>query len=102
MGGGGEAVYGEVGRGGGAGGNKKTLYLPLNFVLNLNFSKKYCCYCCLVAKLCPILCDPIDCGLPGSSVHGILQARTLEWVTISFSRGSSRFISRLGRQFPYP
>ena len=35
-------------------------------------------------------CDPMDCNLPGSSVHGILQARILEWVVISFSRGSSR------------
>ena len=43
-----------------------------------------------VAQLCPTLCDPMDCSLPGFSVHGILQARILEWVTISFSRGSSR------------
>ena len=35
-------------------------------------------------------CDPMDCSLPGSSVHGILQARILEWVAISFSRGSSQ------------
>ena len=35
------------------------------------------------------LCDPTDCSLPGPSVHGILQARTLEWVAILFSRGSS-------------
>ena len=34
---------------------------------------------------CPILCDPMDCSLPGVSVHGILQARTLEWIAISFS-----------------
>ena len=34
---------------------------------------------------CPTLCDTMDCGLPGFSVHGILQARTLEWVAISFS-----------------
>ena len=34
---------------------------------------------------CPTLCDPMDCSLPGSSVPGILQARTLEWVAISFS-----------------
>ena len=34
-------------------------------------------------------CDTVDCSLPGSSVHGILQARRLEWVAISFSRGSS-------------
>ena len=41
-------------------------------------------------KSCPTLCDPVDCSLPGSSVHGILQARILEWVAITFSRGSSR------------
>ena len=34
---------------------------------------------------CPTLCDPMDCSLPGFSVHGILQTRTLEWVAISFS-----------------
>ena len=39
-----------------------------------------------VAQLCPTLCDPIDCSLPGSSVHGIPQARILEWVAIPFSR----------------
>ena len=43
-----------------------------------------------VAQSCLTLCDPVDCSLPGSSIHGILQARILEWVTISFSRGSSR------------
>ena len=43
-----------------------------------------------VAQLCPTLCDPMDCSLPGSSVHRIFQARVLEWVAISFSRGSSR------------
>ena len=35
------------------------------------------------------LCDPMNCSLPGSSVHGIIQARVLEWIAISFSRGSS-------------
>ena len=40
-----------------------------------------------VAQSCPTLYDPVDCSLPGSSVHGILQARILEWVTMSFSRG---------------
>ena len=39
----------------------------------------------LVAQLCPTLCDTMDCSLPGSSVHGILQARTLECGAISFS-----------------
>ena len=38
---------------------------------------------------CLTLCDPMDCSLPGSSVHGILHARIMEWVAISFSRGSS-------------
>ena len=42
-----------------------------------------------VAQSCPTLCDPMDCSPPCSSVHGILQARILEWVAISFSRGSS-------------
>ena len=42
-----------------------------------------------VAQLCLTLCNPMDCSLPGSSVHGILQARIPEWVAISFSRGSS-------------
>ena len=41
-------------------------------------------------ELCPTLCDPMDCSTSGFSVHGILQARILEWVAISFSRGSSR------------
>ena len=42
-----------------------------------------------VAQSCLTLCDPMDCSPPGSSVHGILQARILEWVFIPFSRGSS-------------
>ena len=42
-----------------------------------------------VAQSYPTLCDPMDCSLPGSSLHGILQARVLEWSAISFSRGSS-------------
>ena len=58
-----------------------------------------------VAQSCPTLCDPTDCSLLGSSLHGILQARILEWVAISFSRGSSRprnqtWVSRIaGRRF---
>ena len=44
---------------------------------------------CLVTQLCPTLCDPMDCSLPGSCVHGILQARILEWVAMPSSRGSS-------------
>ena len=43
-----------------------------------------------VPQLCPTLCNPMDCILPSSSVHGIFQARVLEWIAISFSRGSSQ------------
>ena len=43
-----------------------------------------------VAQLCPTVCDPMDCSLPGSSIRGILHARVLEWVAISFSRRSSQ------------
>ena len=61
---------------------------------------------CSVAKLCLTLCEPMDCSPPGSSVHGILQARVLEWVTIPPSRGSSQprnqtrisYVSCIGRQ----
>ena len=42
------------------------------------------------AQSCMTFCEPMDCNLPGSSVHGILQARVLEWVATSFSRGSSQ------------
>ena len=48
------------------------------------------CLCVLVAQSCLTLCDPVDCSPPGSSVQGILQARILECVPISSSRGSSQ------------
>ena len=48
------------------------------------------CVCVLVTRSCPTLCKPMDCSPPGSSVHGIPQARILEWVTIPFSRESSQ------------
>ena len=41
----------------------------------------------LIVQSCPTLCDPMDCSLPGPSVHGILQARILEWAGIPFFRG---------------
>ena len=44
---------------------------------------------CLAAQSHPTLCDPVDCSPPGSSVHGTLQARILEWAATSFSRGAS-------------
>ena len=43
-----------------------------------------------VTQSCPALCDPMDCSLTDSSVHGILQARVLEWAAIPFSKGSSQ------------
>ena len=58
-----------------------------------------------VTQSCLTLCDTMDCSPPGSSVHGIFQARVLEWVAISFSRGSSQprdqiRVSRIaGRRF---
>ena len=58
---------------------------------------------------CPTLCHPMDCSLPGSSVHGILQARIIEWVAMPSSRRSSHprkqthisYISCMGRQVLY-
>ena len=52
-------------------------------------AKNLPCMMLFVTKSCPTLCDPTDCNPPGSSVHGISQARILEGVAISFSRGSS-------------
>ena len=49
--------------------------------------------CVLVTQLCLTLCDPMDCSLPGSSVHWILQARILEWVAISYSILTARTLS---------
>ena len=58
-------------------------------------SRKMCCFsslewCVLHTQSCPTLCYPMDSSPPGSSVHGIFQTRILEWVAISFSRGSSQ------------
>ena len=59
-----------------------------------------------VTQSCLTLCNPMDCSLPGSSVHGISQARISEWVAISYSRGSSRprdrtCVSCIGKQILY-
>ena len=61
-------------------------------------------YVCVCAQSCPTLCHPMDCSPPGSSVHGIFQARILEQVAISYSRGSSQSrdqtrVSCIGRGF---
>ena len=64
---------------------------------------------CSVAKSCPTLCDTVDCSPTGSSVHGTLQARILQWAAIASSRGvpdpgmePSSLISCAGRQGLYP
>ena len=51
---------------------------------------------CMLIQSCPTLFDPMDYSPPGSSVHGMLQARILEWVVISISRGSSQHGSNPG------
>ena len=61
------------------------IWLILGIRVNVMGRKKM-----LISQSCPTLCDPMDCNPPGSSVHGILQARILEWVVIPFSRGSSQ------------
>ena len=69
----------------------------------------YTIHVCLVAQSCPALCDSMACSQLGYSVHGILQARILEWVAISFSKGSSQLrdwncfscVSSLGRWILY-
>ena len=65
----------------------KLIYV--NFQLCLSFIPRVLCVYVLVSQSCLTLCDSMDCSPPGSSVHGILQARILEWVAIPFSRGSS-------------
>ena len=80
----------------------QTLFLSLSFkpIITITMISKtstpkmnellcFLCVCVLVARSCPTLCDPTNCRPPGFSVHGILQARTLEWIAIPFSRGSS-------------
>ena len=63
------------------------MYILFMAAVLLNGRVKECDRDCAKSlQACLTLCDPMDCSLPGFSVHGILQARTLEWVAISFSR----------------
>ena len=66
---------------GGAGWKEKSAIVLDSWCLSV---------CVIVAQSCPTLCDPMDCSLPCFSVHGILQVRILEWVTLSSSRGFSQ------------
>ena len=65
--------------------------VPLSPLIYVQITVCVCvCACAKSLQSCPTLCDPIDQRLPGCSVHGILQARVLEWVAMSSSRGSSQ------------
>ena len=65
--------------------------LPRSQVLYKSFKVKV-----VVTQLCLTLCDPMDCSLPGFTVHGLLQARILEWVATPFCRGSPQPRGRTG------
>ena len=79
-----------------------TLWMFVNEYMNLSITHcslgQFVCVCVCVfvcvhvksLQSCPTLCNPMDCSPPGSSVHGILLARILEWVSMSSSRASSR------------
>ena len=60
------------------------IWCVLYYILRV---RVYVCVCAQSLQSCPNLCDCMDCSLPGSSVHGILQERTLEWVAVPSSRG---------------
>ena len=75
---------------------------PLIFVLGFHFHSVYVRAKSL--QLCPTLCNPMDCSLPGSSVYRLLQARILEWIAKPSSRESSRprdgiWVSRIAGRF---
>ena len=73
------------------------MYDSFNVLLDLDcryFVEDFCSFVhqgcvCSVAEFCPTLCDPMDCSSSGSTVHRISQARMLEWVSVSYSRGPS-------------
>ena len=75
----------------------------------INIDIEHTCMHAKLLQLCPTLCNTMDCSLPGSSVHGILQARILEWVAMPAFRGSARprdqtrvsYVSCISRQVLY-
>ena len=71
------------------GSKKSEAHFLIMFVLSAHIAWEYQA-ASKSLQSCPTLCDPMGCSLPGSSVHGIFQATVLEWIAISFSRGSSQ------------
>ena len=69
--------------------HSKRCVVVCHCYFNLQFPNDVRLHTCVHAQLCLTLCDPSDCSPPGSFVHGISQARVLEWVAISYSRGYS-------------
>ena len=64
------------------------IFLGPNLMIYIFFFLLKACVHAKLLQSCPILCHPMDCSLPGSSVHGVLQARTLEWIAMPSSRES--------------
>ena len=69
--------------------NKWNIHIT-NMKINMKILILCCCWVVQSHFSCVWLCDSLGCGPPGSSVHGIFQARILEWIAISFSRGASQ------------
>ena len=85
------SISGYAGGGGGcgfAGYRQSTRWEVKNSPKGTTTSLYITCVCVLSGSVCPTLCDPVDCSPLGSSVHRIFQARILEWVAISYSKGS--------------
>ena len=66
--------------------NRAAMSIEVHISFWTMFFSRYMHVLCLVAQLCPTVCDSMDCSPPGSSVHGIFQARILEQVAMSYSR----------------
>ena len=86
---------------------KRTINSSKKANITSSIHTRVCVCVCVYGShsiICVRLCDPMDCSLPGSPVHGILQARIVEWVVIPFSRGSSQprnwtWVSHLAGRF---
>ena len=70
-----------------------SLWSPPRALNSVRLSSLHCCLCSVVQS-CPTFCNRMDCSPPGSTIHWILQARILEWVVISSSRGSFQLRDR--------